>query len=180
MLKRIRIDSEEEAGSGLDMFQLANADPGELSAMLQPLASAYSHWLNEQTSYKNPSMRQSTGALQSAQQALQGIRAGITMLGTNLQAARAFSFMNRTMWLQRIHTLFSESGTSAHNDHSVLLTLDQPANRSWKPLQLTFLLLNIPSLSNIHTLSHRDIYLSASADLPGRRPKTTKMRRTGA
>ena len=65
-------------------------------------------------------------------------------------AEEAFRFANHAMWQQRVHTIFSrkvrkkelkpEDGTAA---------VDLPENRSWRLFQLAFILLNLPSLTNL-------------------------------
>src|SRR5207245_5210007 len=60
-------------------------------------------------------------------------------------------FANRAMWQQRIHSIFSrkvrkkelkfEDGTAA---------VDVPVNRSWRLFQMAFMLLNLPSLTDLH------------------------------
>ena len=54
--------------------------------------------------------------------------------------------MNRAMWLQRTHSLYSEQvrrGGQPDFDKDI----DVPANRTWYPFQLAFILLNLPGIS---------------------------------
>jgi hypothetical protein len=90
-------------------------------------------------------------AVSSCTRALERIKAGIDLIETSALAEEAFRFANRAMWQQRIHSTFSrkvrkqelkvEDGAAA---------LDQPGNRSWRLFQLAFILLNLPSLTDLH------------------------------
>ncbi len=71
--------------------------------------------------------------------------------------------MNRAMWQQRLHTLYAEE--KRKNNPTTLDDLDQPRNRSWRPFQLAFILLNVPSLTDLHH-PERSTDASALADLP--------------
>lgn len=153
----------------LDMRQLAAATPDELQPMLMPLIDAYSSWIDTQTSRINDPAAELASfeetahqAIQNCREAQQRIRAGIKLLGTDPVAAQAFAFMNRAMWLQRIHTSVAEEkrqqGTRKLSD------FDQLANRSWRPFQLAFILLNLPALTDLNH-SERNTTPEAIADL---------------
>ncbi|GAC1366475.1 MAG: DISARM system helicase DrmA [Ktedonobacteraceae bacterium] len=142
----------------LDMRTLAEveqSEQSELSAHLLPLVTAYAAWIAEQEQIlSNPTpdlasyLDVATEAVKHCRGTLERIHAGITLLAENAQAALAFAFMNRAMWQQRIHTLYAEErrrgGTRG------LEELDLPANRSWRPFQLAFILLNLPALTDLH------------------------------
>ncbi|BCL80113.1 helicase [Ktedonobacteria bacterium brp13] len=139
----------------LDMLLLADASTHELTRMLQPLANAYSTWIDEQKRRLNDPREElqsyhdtAIKAIQQCQQALERITAGIKLLSDSPDAARAFTFMNRTMWLQRIHTLVAEERRRAGS--RTLHDINIPANRSWRPFQLAFILLNLPSLTDLN------------------------------
>jgi hypothetical protein len=64
-------------------------------------------------------------------------------------AREAFRFANRAMWLQRVRSLAAQD---RRRDPSLKLEealagRDLPENRSWRPFQLAFVLLNLPSLA---------------------------------
>jgi Helicase conserved C-terminal domain len=153
----------------LDMKELAESDATALPSKLMPLVATYSQWITQQDKrIDDPSAglqeyqsiaRQS---LQECQRAAQRIREGIQLLSTNKQAASAFAFMNRAMWQQRIHTLYAED--KRRGLATTLEDRDRPENRSWRPFQLAFILLNLPSLSDVHHPG-RSVEPSAMADL---------------
>ncbi|MFL5696296.1 MAG: helicase, partial [Ktedonobacteraceae bacterium] len=149
----------------LDMKELAECSATALPGKLMPLTTAYATWIADQAArIDDPN----TGLMeyrQAAQQALvechstlERMREGIALLAKNAHAAKAFTFMNRAMWQQRIHTLYSEEKRRGHN--TLLEEKDKPENRSWRPFQLAFILLNIPALTNLH---HPDRSADASA-----------------
>lgn len=142
------------AGLCLDMQQLAETPQAGLMGQLGPLVTAYAAWIAEQRSRLDDPAARLSGydevahkALEQCQGTLQRIRAGLDLLASNEQAARAFAFANRAMWLQRIHTLWAEERRRGGQD--ILQNIDCPANRSWRPFQLAFLLLNLPALTNL-------------------------------
>lgn len=143
------------AGLVVDMKVLSQTDDGDFGPLLYPLITAYQGWIAEQKDRIGDPEARLTGfeataaeTLERCQAALARIEAGIALLDTNLQAAEAFRFMNRAMWQQRIHTIYSEAvrrGLSPELD-----ALDVPKDRSWRPFQLAFILLNLPSLTDLH------------------------------
>jgi hypothetical protein len=69
------------------------------------------------------------------------------LLQDDERAADAFRFANLAMWQQRIHTIYAQQ---RRRDEAVdLQTIDVPANRSWYPFQLAFILLNLPGITNL-------------------------------
>src|SRR5207249_9109151 len=89
---------------------------------------------------------------------LERIRDGIALLTQSGRAAKAFAFMNEAMWQQRIHTLHAEQ--KRRGQPITLEDIDRPENRSWRPFQLAFILLNLPALTDLH---HPDRSADASA-----------------
>ncbi len=143
----------------LDMKELSTLSGTELVNAVAPLVSAYSEWLNEQQARVDAGVdgldahRETAAvALGQAGITLGRLRAGIAELsgGTGeSDAAIAFRFANHVMWQQRVHSIAADR---RRNDPSldlttVLVEVDVPANRSWRPFQLAFLLLNLPSLT---------------------------------
>jgi hypothetical protein len=149
----------------LDMRQLTEMPDAELLQSLRALTEAYADWIATNQArvdsgtdglddYQGPARE----AMDACRQARTRIEAGIALLETDTQALRAFRFANRAMWQQRIHALLSERRRAGVA--STLEELDQPANRSWRPFQLAFVLLNLPGVS---LLDHPDRGESAAA-----------------
>ncbi|WP_247219337.1 DISARM system helicase DrmA [Synechococcus sp. C9] len=144
------------AGLVLDMKHLSEiASPTDLRTVLQPLAAAYDTWITQQESRLSdpdeglsPYQDVAQKALDRCRHTLRRIQEGITTLENNIHAFRAFRFMNRAMYLQRIHTLYAEQRRRGENVS--LNDLDRPENRSWYPFQLAFILLNVPSITDVH------------------------------
>ncbi len=153
----------------LDMKELAESAAIDLPGKLLPLAMAYEAWIDEQAlrtddpasglkSYQDAAQ----DALKQCHYTLERIREGILLLANNRDAVRAFAFMNRAMWQQRIHTLYAEE--KRRGNLTSLADVDQPGNRSWRPFQLAFILLNLPALTDLHH-PDRSEDSSAIADL---------------
>ncbi|NJM00330.1 MAG: hypothetical protein HC924_16740 [Synechococcaceae cyanobacterium SM2_3_2] len=56
--------------------------------------------------------------------------------------------MNQAMWQQRIHTAYAEH--RRRGEDLTLETIDVPTGRSWYPFQLAFILLNLPSTTDLN------------------------------
>ncbi|MBP1466155.1 DISARM system helicase DrmA [Candidatus Chloroploca sp. M-50] len=167
------------AGLVVDMKVLAQTADGGFGPLLRPLLEAYRSWIDEQQArIGDPAARlegfegTAAEALDRCRAALTRIEDGITLLDTTTQAAEAFRFMNRAMWQQRLHTLYAEAvrrqggrvqGPGARvqspdsateprtlNPEPSIDALDVPKDRSWRPFQLAFILLNLPALTDLH------------------------------
>ena len=142
-------------GLVLDMKGLAEADAKKLPKMLSPLVTAYQEWIDgEAKKLDDPSegLEQFGAApevaIQNCRQTLDRIEAGLQLLQADSQAFEAFGFMNRAMWLQRTHSIYAEQvRRGAHPDFD--REIDLPKNRSWRPFQIAFILLNIPGVTKL-------------------------------
>ena len=152
-------------GLVLDMKTLAETPQADLADALLPLVTAYAEWIEEGrervsagadglADYEKTALK----SLAECRTALSRIRAGIELVTTDPQAAQAFAFTNAAMWQQRIHSLNAERVRRGHQ--ADLDGLDVPANRSWRPFQLAFVLLNLPSLTD---LNHPERHMDATA-----------------
>ncbi|MFJ2033770.1 DISARM system helicase DrmA [Streptosporangium sp. NPDC087985] len=148
------------AGVELSMDALATVSPTELAAGLRPLADGYTAWLQQQESripgLPEPLREAAEVAVFRARQAAARIRDGIELLTDpererHTQALAAFRFANTAMAAQRRRTvvgkLRDELGLSYA--HAMAEVGEQGVRAaSWRPFQLAFVLLNLPSLTD--------------------------------
>ncbi|MEU5402629.1 DISARM system helicase DrmA [Streptomyces sp. NPDC005963] len=140
-----------------DMQALSTLGSGPLRQALLPLVDGYRAWIERLTaSVDDPAecldeyRAEALENLRRARLAAGRIQAGIDLLRDDEAALEAFRFANRAMWHQRVHTL-AASDRRRNLDLSLadaVTQADQPRNRSWRPFQLAFLLLNLPSLAD--------------------------------
>ena len=143
------------AGLERDMKELADVTkPADLRPKLEPLVTAYHAWINSQEariSDPTTGLADHTAAaketLMRCRATLTRIKAGLDLLATDEQAADAFQFMNRAMWLQRTHSIFSEK--VRRGDEVKFEDVDISNNRSWHPFQIAFILLNLPGVTKL-------------------------------
>jgi hypothetical protein len=156
----------------LDMRYMATAERSSVVAGLHPLHAAYRLWLDDQEARVNaePDLAaHRVGArshLAGARRVAARLEAGITLLAEDDQAWEAWKFANSAMALQRAHT---EIAAMRQRDSSVSLAAaaaqaDAPQRRSWRPFQLAFVLLNLPSLTDP---THPDRAQTDAEDGPG-------------
>ncbi|HZQ06526.1 MAG TPA: DISARM system helicase DrmA, partial [Anaerolineae bacterium] len=139
----------------LDMKRLAELRDDEFSAALNPVADAYTDWIQTQRArVTNPSadlepyLLYARQNLDKCETALRRISAGIDLLARDGRAAEAFRFANRAMYLQRVHSLHAQA--KRQEQESTLEDFDEPKNYTWRPFQLAFILLNLPGLTDPH------------------------------
>jgi len=169
---RSQSDDENLNGLTLDMKVLAELPKAELISSLRHIETAYEIWIMaEQAKLGVPSERlaghkDAAGrAVKACTRAHLRIKAGIDLIEANPLAEEAFRFTNRAMWQQRIHSTFARKIRKkelAFEDGTA--TLDFPKNRSWRLFQIAFILLNLPSLTNLHD-PERSHETDAVADL---------------
>ena len=137
-----------------DMEALSRLDGPAAAATLRPLADAYDRWLDRQddriVTLPDEQGDAARAALVSAREIASRLRLGIELLASNPVAAEAFAFANHTMWKQRLHTLV---GFARRADPKLSLAgaeaqVSANPNWSWRPFQLAFVLVNLPSLSD--------------------------------
>ncbi|MBN1991887.1 MAG: DISARM system helicase DrmA, partial [Anaerolineae bacterium] len=144
-------DVPELGQAVFDMKTLAETELGNFSTAIAPLTTAYENWIKTQetrlaqpTPDLQPYLADGQQTLNNCREALARIRAGLALLDENPQAADAFQFANRAMYLQRIRSIYARLVRQGQQPD--LAQIDQPQNRSWRPFQLAFVLLNLPGL----------------------------------
>ena len=140
-------------GLVLDMKELSEASAKQLRAKLQPLLTLTGigsmvkppSWMIRLKDWP-PISRPAQAAIENCRKTLQRIEAGLQLVEQDAQADEAFRFMNRAMWLQRTHSIYSEKvrrGEQPDFDKQI----DVPDNRRWYPFQIAFILLNLPGVT---------------------------------
>jgi hypothetical protein len=150
-------DIPELADAVVDMKTLAEAESTDLPAMLSPLVDAYEEWIERQEGRVGSEEARLDGfedavveTLDRCRSAAARIRTGIDLLGSDEDAVESFRFANRAMWTQRVHFLAAQERRKdqPRTVDEVLAELDVPENRSWRPFQIAFILLNLPALTD--------------------------------
>src|SRR5207253_3528675 len=151
-------DEPALAEVALDMKVLAEAGNDDLETYLRPLVAAYRSWIAAQRArVGDPSARlegfeaTATDVLDQCERAAARIEAGIHLVldQNRPDVADAFRFANRAMWLQRVHTMVADLRRASPEltPDEALSRVDVAESRSWRPFQLAFILLNLPSLA---------------------------------
>ena len=186
-----QVEAPHLAGVELDMQTLGRLEGADFVTALSPLADAYEDWIIGQEARLGhtersrsvpgggsgpallsapiepdlaPYRQPASAALEACRRALGRIRAGIALLQNDPLAAEAFRFANQAMASQRIRTLYTRDVRQNPGKSLRLADYDQPKNRSWRPFQLAFLLLNLPALVDPTHLDRIDP-TQAQADL---------------
>lgn len=159
---------EKLADLQLDMKWIAEADRESLVANLINLADTYGEWqLRQKHRIIAGDLPEhelaAEEAMEAATAALERIRLGIAVLANPLSPAlAAFQFANRSMWYQRVRSEYVRLKRLSQDPS--LEDIDAEANRSWRPFQLAFVLLCLPSLADPSDDERTDP-LQAMADL---------------
>ncbi|GGP71239.1 DISARM system helicase DrmA [Streptomyces melanogenes] len=150
-------DLPELADLVLDMSELSKLEAAPLRAALVPLVDGYRSWIERQKqSVDDPATgldayrAEAQENMRLAGEAADRIQAGIDLLRDDPEALDAFRFANRAMWHQRVQTIAAGSRRRTPDLplEAAVQAVDLPDNRSWRPFQLAFLLLNLPSLAD--------------------------------
>ena len=153
----------------LDMEKLA--DPAELTdeellAALTVLTGDYEDWIKENRAVIGVTVEgydaQAAEALGRCDLILARLKEGISTLRQHEDAMSAFRFANRAMAQQRVRSIYARK--RRQGEAVTVDELNTPANRTWHPFQLAFLLLSVPALAD-PTHSDRTQPLAAYADL---------------
>ena len=148
-------DAATVDGALLDMTALATATPDQLRAGLTPIIKAYGDWLGQQRSaitalpdHLRPTAEE---VVEEAAQVHASLAAGLDHLLESVDAQRCFSFMNRVMADQRVHSQIAEE---RQKEPDLPLAAAEERVRAkafphhWRVFQLAFVLLQIPALTD--------------------------------
>jgi hypothetical protein len=134
----------------LDMVRLAEMEPDALREALACLIEDYAVWIVEQKARLGTEINgfddPGQDVLARCGEILRRLREGMDTLFVDAKALEAFRFANRSMAMQRVRSIYALK--RRRNETVEVATLDVPKNRSWRPFQLAFLLLSIPSLAD--------------------------------
>ena len=155
---RSAMDDENLVGLTMDMKELAELPKPSLIASLRHIETAYGVWIKAEAAKLALPGEKLKGhedaakmAVARCTRALERIKAGIDLIDADPMAEEAFRFANHAMWQQRLHSTFSRKVRKKEMAVEAGVTsLDIPKNRSWRLFQLAFVLLNLPSLSDMH------------------------------
>ncbi|MEU5524784.1 DISARM system helicase DrmA [Streptomyces sp. NPDC047860] len=152
------VDLPELAELVTDMERLGAMGPAELQAALMPLVTGYRRWIEERgaeigsaRAHLDGFAHEANANLSQAREAADRIEAGIRLVVRDATARQAFAFANRAMHLQRVHSLAAEKRRTDPQGITLDAALDaykDPRFHSWRPFQLAFVLLNLPSLAD--------------------------------
>ncbi len=152
-------DDQNLSGLTLDMQTLAELPKAGLIASLRHIETAYRVWIKTEEAKLTLPEEKLVGheaaaqrTVTSCRRALVRIKAGIDLIETDALAEDAFRFANRAMWLQRIHSTFARKVRKKEMAvEDGVAAVDIPKNRSWRLFQMAFVLLNLPSLTDLIT-----------------------------
>jgi hypothetical protein len=119
---------------------------------LSVLPAAYEGWIDSRENEVDDDPRldghrtAATIAIERCREAARRLREGIAVLERDERAATAFRFANEAMCLQRIHSEYALR--RRRGEDGLLEDFDVPANRSWRPFQLAFVLIALPSVTD--------------------------------
>ena len=157
------------AGLQLDMRLLAIEPLDDILAGLRVLPAAYGEWIAARKVEAGDPNTGLTGYgsipldnLRRCERAMARIHEGIALVASDPRAEAAFRFMNQAMWQQRTHSLFADG--VRRWGAADLSAMDVPANRSWRPFQIAFILINLPGLTQLDH-PERALGAEATADL---------------
>lgn len=160
--------SEQTGGATLDMKLLAEtAAPERLVKLLKPMVSAYDAWIATAERATLAADIQGDAQLRDAAQVnidackdcAARMREGLTILGHDPYVLAAFQFANRTMWDQRIHSLWAAANRKRGTLEGSATDFDKPDNRTWRPFQMGFILLNLRGIADEASTDRRLIDL---------------------
>ncbi|WP_199261568.1 DISARM system helicase DrmA [Paracoccus binzhouensis] len=152
----------------LDMEVLAALERKDLVSALSVLADDYVTWIGEQKARIGADVLghddTAHATIARCDEIAKRLNEGIDVLAdpANGKALTAFRFANKAMASQRIHSIYALA--RRRGEDVELADFEVRKNRSWRPFQLAFILLSLPSLTDP---AHKDRTepVAAHADL---------------
>ncbi len=150
--------SEKTGGAILDMKLLAEAgSPRSLVGMLEPMVNAYEAWISdivtesqsEEIQHDKQLKEAAEANIEKCQECLKRMREGLELLldGEDSTVIEAFKFANKVMWDQRIHSIWAADNSRNLEIKRPWSDFDTPYNRTWRPFQMGFILLNLKGIA---------------------------------
>ncbi len=149
-----RIDPRQDVEAELRMSMIGGKDSdglsgGDLFEKLSPLADAYEEWIEkvlkprlDDIQFPKELRDTAQNHVDKCEESLRRMREGIEVVSNGSDAVRkAFCFANRTMSLQRERSLIALAKRRGEGKPAI----DPPR---WRPFQIAFILISIPSLIN--------------------------------
>lgn len=144
-------------GLNLDMLELSKcATPNDLFQAIEPLLLAYEQWVADRKAEAKNAPFNSTPEtidtskvlIESCEDGARRMREGLELIRDEKNAFESFLFANHVMWDQRIHAIWAGRNRDKGEIVGTPADFDKPNNRTWRPFQMGFILLNIASMVN--------------------------------
>ncbi|WP_414154280.1 DISARM system helicase DrmA [Pseudomonas sp. BNK-43-a] len=144
-------------GLNLDMLEISKCKaPDDLFHAIEPLVLAYEQWVADRAVEANGTPFNSTSESKDTAKVLIGacedtarrMREGLELIRDEKNAYEAFLFANHVMWDQRIHAIWAGRNREKGEVIGSPADFDHANNRTWRPFQMGFILLNIASMVN--------------------------------
>ncbi|MCG8094856.1 MAG: DISARM system helicase DrmA [Candidatus Thiodiazotropha endolucinida] len=151
-------------GLNLDMRELSEcASPTDLFNAIEPLILSYEQWVEDrkheakgQPFISTPENQDTAKVLiESCVDAVRRMRTGLELIRDEPKAFEAFQFANHVMWDQRIHAIWAGRNRDNGEIVGTPADFDEQYNRTWRPFQMGFILLNIASMVNNPTAGEK-------------------------
>jgi hypothetical protein len=149
--------SEQTGGAMLDMKGLAEASaPDQLAKLIEPMVASYDAWIAAmERGSRAPDIDGDEQLRDAAKVNLDRCRAcaarmhaGVALLKSDAHVFAAFRFANKTMWDQRVHALWAAGNRKRGTVEGLPSEYDKEENRTWRPFQMGFILLNLRGIAD--------------------------------
>ncbi len=157
--------ADKTGGATLDMKFLAEmSSASELIKLLKPMVDEYESWIDKiENESEKPEIKEnklfyevSKINIKLCRVCASRIKDGLLLIQSDEHVFEAFKFSNRAMWDQRIHSLWAATNRKAGVVKGTPYEYDFPKNRTWRPFQLGFILLNLCGVADENS-SDREI-----------------------